>query len=432
MQEMLRARRFARWLSLFWIIISALMLVLFTAFAIIQHPTYLHTSRGLALAGAVALYAIWFAAGYRWLIGKDRYWQAQYIWRRALYWVILLGCTGVLMLADPMYANMLWVAFGTGIGIIGLPWGFLCTAVTSLLLLWSWGLAPPRPTPDAWFNALGGFFSLIIYSAILYLPTMLLQHRFRQARLFQELQIAHEELAAAHAQMANATVAEREVAVLRERERLARDMHDTLGHALVLATVKLEAAHRLLPVEPTRADEEIQTTQDVLRHALRELRATLGTLRQPDAACETLEALLNRIIRAAGIRAGWQVTTEITACAETWPPDVRAALARIGGEAIANAERHARAHTVHLVLHESGDLICLEITDDGVGLPELPRTLAGEVTGLPGHFGLAGMRERAAEIGGVLTLTALPEGGTCVQARIPASVILAKGATPHE
>ncbi len=89
---------------------------------------------------------------------------------------------------------------------------------------------------------------LAVYCAVIYLPLALLRGRFQREWTFHQLEQSHRDLEEAHRQLEEAAVHERELAVLRERGRLARDMHDTLGHSLALMAVKLEAAQRLRAV----------------------------------------------------------------------------------------------------------------------------------------------------------------------------------------
>ncbi len=129
---------------------------------------------------------------------------------------------------------------------------------------------------------------LAVYCAVIYLPLALLRGRFQREWTFHQLEQSHRDLEEAGTTGRGGSSVCARVAVLRERGRLARDMHDTLGHSLALIAVKLEAAQRLRAVDPDRADHEVLATQAIARDALAELRAAIADLRVPGNAHGTL------------------------------------------------------------------------------------------------------------------------------------------------
>lgn len=418
MHEMARAQRFVQAMAWFWTVITYLILMLSTAMAVTARADLRRWPGAAVVGGAVALYAVWYSAGYRWLVGPARSWQCEHQGRRIVNWLVLEACALLLLRIDPTFALLQWVAFGMALSLQALPWSILCVAPPALLLLASWGIWPGT-SMASWLTFAGALLTFAIYTAVVYLPAILLRQRFTQARLYRDLEAAHADLAQAHAQLAASAEGERELAVLRERARLARDLHDTLGHALVLATVKLEATRRLMAGDPDRADHELVATQGVLREALHELRSTLETLRDPTPECLPVAQALARQAQAAGQRAGFAVQLHLCDTTAQWPAEVQAALLRIGGEAIANVERHAHARHVALTVMGENDAACLIITDDGSGLPDLPTDATGGVTSPTGHFGLAGMRERAAELAGTCAITSAPNQGTRIVVTLP-------------
>jgi signal transduction histidine kinase len=423
MQEITRAQRFTQVMARFWVIVSYLILASTTLFVLAKRADLRHGWGLLALSGGVALYAFWYSPGFHWLIGAECAWQRRYLWRRILYWCGQVACALVLLRIDPAYVQLQWIAFGSAVGFIALPWMVPCALVPSLLLLRSWGLWPTG-SAQSWYDFVGALLAFAIYAAIVALPSWLVQQRFAQARLFHELETAHTALAEAHAQLAASTEQERELAVLRERERLAHDLHDTLGHALVLATMKLEVAHRLAPNDAERTGNEISATQGILREAMHELRATLATLHAPPPATAPVTATLTLAAQAAAERAGFALELRLCETGAAWPLAVQAALARIGTEAITNAERHAHARHLELRLATEQDAACLTIRDDGVGLPALPCDGTDGVTSPAGHFGLAGMRARVTELGGQIAIISVPDQGTEIVARLPLAVAM--------
>jgi signal transduction histidine kinase len=418
MHEMQRAQRFVRWMAYFWNTVTYLMLLLLSVVAFSNHPDLRHSWRGLALVGAILLYGGWYGAGFLLVIGRDRAWQPEFIWRRALYWVVQIACGFLLMSFDGNYSNLMWVSLGTALSFVAMPWSAFLAALPALVIIHYWGIWPDGSL-KSWLIFGGISFTFIIYCAMIYMPMLLIKHRFTQAQLYRDLETAHEELAAAHAQLAASAEQERELAVLRERERLARDLHDTLGHALVLATVKLEAIRRLARQDPERVERESVATQGIVRDAMTDLRATLVALHSPDLAGEPMAVTLARRVREAAQRAGFEVEVRLCSTSAEWPRSVQSALLHIGVEAVANVERHAQARHVHLTIISEDGYACLAVADDGVGLPDLPPATDGGATSPSGHYGLAGMRERVAELGGTLAIISAPGRGTEISARVP-------------
>lgn len=175
-------------------------------------------------------------------------------------------------------------------------------------------------------------------------------------------------------------------AMVAERERVARDVHDVLGHSLTALSVKAELAARLIDVDPARAKEELASIQTTARQALAEVRATVGGLRAGNLEAELAAAPL--VLADAGVE-----TTTIGDVADT-DPRHRALLAWVLRESVTNVVRHARARSVVIELGPHG----LSVTDDGVG-----------VSAAEGN-GLRGMRERVAGVGGTVGVTAASPG----------------------
>ena len=191
-----------------------------------------------------------------------------------------------------------------------------------------------------------------------------------------------------------AHVARNQHALVEELERVARAVHDVLGHSLTALSVKAELAGRLIDIDPERAKEELESIQATARQALAEVRATVGGLRAGNLAAELVAA--PRVLADAGVSA-----TVVGELADT-DPRHRALLAWVLREAVTNVVRHARADAVVIELGPHG----ITVTDDGAGC-----------TGTEGN-GLRGMRERVSGAAGTLTITpATP--GTRVHVELP-------------
>ncbi|MBT3338203.1 MAG: sensor histidine kinase [Anaerolineae bacterium] len=227
--------------------------------------------------------------------------------------------------------------------------------------------------------------------------------RAESQTLLQDLREAHLKLQTYAAQ------AER-LAVSEERNRLAREMHDTLGHRLTVAIVQLEGAERLVDEEPKRAQEMVATVKEQMRAALSELRSAVATLREPLQADLSLKSALK------SLGENFQAATEIEvqmAFAHNIPElpnEYRVAIYRAAQESLTNVQRHAQAKHVRMSLMLIENEINLTLRDNGVGLPSNADKLG---------FGLRGIQERAAQLGGRMRLEANPEGGAQICLCLP-------------
>ncbi|MEV6811577.1 sensor histidine kinase [Micromonospora sp. NPDC051296] len=191
-----------------------------------------------------------------------------------------------------------------------------------------------------------------------------------------------------------------------ERLRIARELHDVLGHHLSLINVQASAAlHR---PDPSRSEQALVAIKQTSKETLRELRTTLGILRQEGEAPTTPPPGLNRLgelVTMAG-RSGLEITTELTET-RPLPPEVDLAAYRILQEALTNVTRHAGATSAVIRVRPDHDDLLVEVEDDGTGAPGPPGT------------GIRGMGERARALGGSLTTGPGPDGGFRVCARLP-------------
>lgn len=205
--------------------------------------------------------------------------------------------------------------------------------------------------------------------------------------------------------------AHRREGAARERERLAREIHDTLAQGFASIIVLAEAARAGIDADTARSSQQLLSIERTARENLAEARILVGSAPRADqgSIAQTLRRTLDRFAEDTGL----------TVHAELDDIDVyqqaRIALLRCTQESLANIRKHADATTVGLVLTREPHGIELEITDDGrgftAGTPRSPDS--------PGGFGLDGMRHRLAELGGALTITSAPGEGTRIHALIP-------------
>jgi signal transduction histidine kinase len=226
-----------------------------------------------------------------------------------------------------------------------------------------------------------------------------------RAGLIAELQAAQRALEVARQRDA-------ELAALRERERLARDLHDSLGHALVALSVQLEAVQRLYAVDPARASAQVDTMKDLTRASMAELRRALEGLRTPGLGDRSLRQALHTLSYEVGERTGMEVRCQVAVGVDALGPAVSEALWRMAQEALTNVEKHANARQVQVCVEMAPHAVTMRISDDGCGLPP-------DAASRSGHYGLRGMRERLEGLGGMLTLHSNGQRGTLVEACLP-------------
>jgi len=203
----------------------------------------------------------------------------------------------------------------------------------------------------------------------------------------------------------------RQLAVMEERNRLARDLHDSVSQSLYGMTLySMAAASQLSAGNLARVAEQLQALQDTSQDALTEMRLLIFELRPPLLEEEGLVAALQSRLSSVEIRAG--LKTELKAeIEERLPFEVEMELYRIAQEALNNVLKHARARHVAVVIRQVEKTVSLEIADDGAGFnPEKAQTR--------GRLGLSAMEERAAGLGGRLVVESQPGQGTRVRAEV--------------
>ena len=358
--------------------------------------------------------------------------------------VALVGLLDLETTRSRWIASALLVAFGILLSLIlrieGERYVHLYFAAQTLILCSLWTLQPedspfgslffvlsaqvmlllPLHTAALWiiaFTILTGiaFVSLLGLAGVLwalancggYLFVATFGNLWRQAELARRRsQQLLEELQAAQRQLQDLAVAE-------ERNRLSREMHDSLGHRLTVAVVQLEGAQRLVPTDPDRAARMIGAMRDEMKEALAELRHTVAALRSPPESELPLDQALLQLAHTFQDNTGLAVQCDLPDSLPHLPEAHRLALYRAAQESLTNAQRHASAKQVWLTLSAANDHVTLTAADDGKGFGEQTATSEG-------GYGLRGLRERAAQLGGELYLETRPSGGAQLCFSLPA------------
>ncbi|MFI1360938.1 sensor histidine kinase [Streptomyces sp. NPDC020898] len=215
--------------------------------------------------------------------------------------------------------------------------------------------------------------------------------------------------------------------VAEERVRIARELHDLVAHQITLANAQATVAAHLFDTRPEQTRTSLRELVETTGHALDELRATVGLLRQSGDAATPAEPApgLSRLptLLESFRRAGLEVTVHQEGTARPLPPGVDLTAYRIVQEALTNVTKHAGTGSARVRLAFGRDRVTITVADDGGGARTAPtaptRPRASAVVDRPPGYGLIGMRERATAVGGQLSAGRRPEGGFLVSSQLP-------------
>jgi signal transduction histidine kinase len=349
-------------------------------------------SKAVRLSLAAAL-GVWY---WTFLVARSRTPR-----RDVIYLVGAVGLWAPLIALDPVFLTL-------GFGVLApfclhdLRHGAAVVLVVAVGWIWQLTRAPGAvPWPAV---AAVCVFAAGTLLSVAYMGTVVRQSQERQ-RLIEQLQATRAELAAA----------ERQAGTLAERQRLARDLHDTLTQGFASVVLLLEAAEESLalgrPVE-----RHIEQALRSARDNLAESRRVVWALRPRPLADQPLPQALQELTGRLGEETGLRAEMVITGSARPLPAHVEEALLRIVQEALANVRKHAAASRATVTLSYLDDVTMLDVHDDGIGFDQAP-TVPVAGAGL----GLHAMAERAAALGGSLVIESAPGEGTTVAAEVPAS-----------
>ncbi len=262
--------------------------------------------------------------------------------------------------------------------------------------------------PD-WLNDPTMLNTYLLFGVALVLTTAMAQvvqreraNRQQAEQLLRELEAAHHQLLASHAQVA-------ELATVAERNRLARDIHDSLGHYLTVISVQLEKAQLVIDEDLAAVRGAIGNAKRLADQALSDVRHSVGALRRDQAPFRLRPALEQLVVNLHVMPV--QIRLSIAGEEQGFSGQQLLALYRAVQEGLTNVQRHARAREMHVSLELGEREARLILEDDGVGLP------GNGVTGK--GFGLRGVMERLELVSGRLSVADAPGGGTRLVVTIP-------------
>jgi len=324
--------------------------------------------------------------------------------------VVIVAC-GVATAFEPGMATLqtlvfpfLWVLARTFRGAVLL--NVTLASVTGVGLWISGGLTADAAVQAAAIEGISLAFALAMGTWI----TRIVEAGAYQRRLVEELTLAQDELAAAHRDAGSAA----------ERERLAREIHDTIAQSLtslVMLTQRTRSELAALPGDTSTVSDSLDLIESTGRDALTEARALVASMSPVRVGDADLAHTVARLADRFGRETGIQVTVDLTGLDGT-PLDrsLEVVLLRCGQEGLANVRKHSRASAARISIDRTAEEVTLTVTDNGRGLGEYrPESENG--------FGLAGMRDRVGLVGGRLQVAnAVGGAGTVLRVTLPLPV----------
>jgi signal transduction histidine kinase len=240
----------------------------------------------------------------------------------------------------------------------------------------------------------------------LWLNAIISQSAHRK-QLVEQLEATQRELAQA----------EREAGILAERQRLGREIHDTLAQGFTSIVMHLEAAEQACPPEATVSAHHVNEARKVARESLAEARGLVWSLRPTQLQENTLPEAIERVVRQWSSSTGIQAETLVTGDALALHPQAEVAFLRTVQEGLANVQKHASASAVTVTLSYLSNVVLLDVQDNGVGF-DVDR-VSDSRPGLDGGYGLPAMQERVTQLGGMMTIESGVGEGTTLALEIP-------------
>ena len=259
--------------------------------------------------------------------------------------------------------------------------------------------------PLGFFDGLVGATLIGACSTFSYSLTRTQAARLETQALLADLREAHERLQKYAEQAEDHAIAE-------ERSRISRDLHDTLGHRLTASIVQLEGAGRLVPDQQERAIQIIETVREQLAEGLDEVRETVSMLRTPAGTGISLSAALTQLAADFEQATHLPIAVSVPDDLPPLPEAARLALFRATQEALTNVQRHAEATAASVLLTLGPGLasVNVRVKDNGRGMAE---------DAISNGFGLRGMQERIAQLGGTVDIESTRTTGTSVSVTLP-------------
>jgi signal transduction histidine kinase len=350
--------------------------------------------RAAVLIGLAVAYLVNGVYGYSWAKKGDSI-------RRSLVYVatqIGIGTTLLFLAMSPVIMFAMLPVVGQAVMLLSRRVMF--AACGTMLLC----LVVPMAMFSGWRAAsvLGIFFLAGIVFVVVITELAVKEQRAKREveRLVSELKDANDKLRQYADQI-------EELATLKERNRLAREIHDSLGHYLTVVIVQIEAAVALFEKDREHSLDVLRKAQGLAQKGLADVRRSVATLRaSPTETSSLIDSMttLTEECRVSGLPAEFQ----LVGTPRNLSPPAELALYRAAQEALTNVRKHSQARTVTVSLNYSADSVWLKVHDDGIGAAELTK-----------GYGLIGMHERVQNLGGEVKIVTAPDQGFTLEVGLP-------------
>jgi signal transduction histidine kinase len=320
-----------------------------------------------------------------------------YVGGLVVLWFFLAG-------VHPVYFSLLLIVYPQIFRFLRLPLAVPASVALTVLVVLREVLESGRPLSENWPAIGGGLISVVFGTLFAFWLTRIIQQSYERRQLIEQLEATRGELAEA----------EREGGRLAERQRLARDIHDTLAQGFAGIVLQLQAAEGELPAGADAARRHLEQARRTARENLAEARRLVWALRPEPLRAASLGEALGRLTGRLAEETGMAATATVTGTPRPLTPDAEITLLRVTQEALANVRKHAGASRVALTLSYMDGEAALDVRDDGAGF-----ALGPDGYGPNGGLGLRGMRERVEALGGRLAVESASGRGTSIAVSFP-------------
>ncbi|MCL4262777.1 MAG: sensor histidine kinase [Anaerolineae bacterium] len=351
-----------------------------------------------------AVLLLWHGVGFKLTYGGDR----ERGTRPYLQFFIILGDIGlwfVLVNLSPAYYFVLAGLFSQIFRHLPIPYAIVATLLLTTAIIFQQTSDEGQPVsldnPIVWIYLFAGAASILLGAWM----SAIINQSMQRRQLIEQLEITQAELAET----------KRHEGMLEERQRLAREIHDTLAQGFTSIVMHLEAAEQAMPDQPETVQKHLEQARTTARASLEQARRVVQDLRPGMLENQSLPDAIRRMAVRWQEETNIPVTTTVTGTSNALHPDMEVTLLRAAQESLSNIRKHAQATAVQITLSYMGDMVILDVQDNGVGLN------GATPSSLSGGYGLQAMRERAAQLGGAVEIESEPGEGTTVVVSIPIS-----------
>ena len=382
------------WHAIFYgtLVVASVVAWADTQLSTVQHAT------GLGLS---ILLGIW----YWFFIVRHESWRRQPR-PMLIYFAGTFVLTLALLQIHPVYFFLAFSLYGQIFGLLPLRWAIAGAVVFSSILLWQQAALAGQSLLAA--PGLVLTYSVVAISAILFglWVNAIIGESHERKELIERLEATRRELAAA----------EHQAGVLEERQRLAREIHDSLAQGLASTVMQLETVEQLLPNDLTAARQHLDQARRIARESLAEARRFVWALQPEFLQHDSLPNALKRLMARLADESGISADVHVTGTERGLPPEIEVTLLRLAQEATGNIRQHAHATQATLTLSYMPDVVALDVQDNGDGFDT---TQLAPPNNDAGGFGLIGMRQRVEQLGGTFTIESGPHEGTTLAVEVP-------------